>query len=126
MMGSTTPLFAQQEADLPVVEIRIKPNICVAPRGAETCVSRMDIEWNSSRPASFCLHSNAANQPLNCWQGVASGAYQHRVTMTEDIAYWMGMEGYPQKLGETTLRFAALKPHRKYPRRGNRLPWSIQ
>lgn len=126
MMGSMTAPFAQQETGLPIVEMKIKPNICVAPRGAETCTSRMDIEWTSNRPASFCLHSNAAKQLLTCWQGVASGVYQHRVIITADIIYWMNIEGYSQRLAETTLRFAALKPHRKYPRRGNRLPWSIQ
>ena len=126
LMAQTTATFAQENGGIPVVELNIKPNICVAPRGAETCTSRMDIEWSSNRPAHFCLHSSAANQVLQCWDGVDSGNYKHRVIMTTDIAYWMGMAGYPQKLAETTLRFAALKPHRKYPRRRNRLPWSIQ
>ncbi len=119
--------LAAQDGDLSTAEVTlvVKPNICVAPRGEASCTSSMDIRWTSSRSGAYCLHSNRSAQPLFCWYGEASGQYLDRVKLSEDLHYRISVVDSRDWLASVTVKLAALKPHRRYPRRRNRLPWSI-
>lgn len=119
-------VFAEDSDELPDVKIKVKPNICVAPRNMKNCISTVNIRWTSSVSGHYCLRSSVDKSSLDCWDNTSSGVYYHRVNINNDVVYWMVLDGYLQKFSETTLEFAKLTPHRKYPRRNNRLPWSIQ
>ncbi len=106
------------------VTLVIKPNICIAPRGESQCISRIDISWSSPTPADYCLHVNT--QLLQCWEQAQKGEFQHKIAISENLSYWVTHLGIQQILAQSTVKFAALKPHRKQMRRRSRLPWSIQ
>ncbi len=117
--------FAQEPAAVPKVIITIKPNICIAPRGEKTCTSSMDISWTSNIPSDYCLRVNLSSAPLHCWEAAAQGSYRHHVKLTGDLEYWIALAESVQQLAVSTVKLAALKPHRNFPRRRNRLPWSV-
>jgi len=117
------------------VTLTIKPTICVASRGERTCASTMDIDWTSSLPGDFCLYSNATKtqevaltkpgQPLQCWSDRDSGYHRDRVILDKHLDYWISDAKSQQRMTKVTVKIALLKPHRKYPRRRSRLPWSL-
>lgn len=123
LVGASTLLHSADDVEMSLI---IKPNICIAPRGEKTCVSSMDIEWISSVTGDYCLYSKTSSiQPLFCWYAEQRGGFEDRVKLTEDLEYWMVTPDSPARLAVVVVKLAALKPHRQFPRRRNRLPWSI-
>ena len=107
------------------ISLIIKPNICIAGRGEPACESSMNISWESEEVGDYCLHSALSEGALACWDLATSGRYQDRVILNDDVMYWMAYPGTQEKLVTNVIKFAALKPHRKFPRRRSRLPWSL-
>ncbi len=107
------------------VTLIIKPNICVASRGEKNCISSFDISWSSKHTGNYCLGVANEQQNLKCWQAADSGFYRHKTSIYEDLSYWLTSMVTDIQLAKSTVKFAALKPHRKHGRR-SRLPWSIQ
>ncbi|WP_223789489.1 DUF3019 domain-containing protein [Marinicella meishanensis] len=106
--------------------LTIKPHICIAPRGESSCISRIEVSWQSDRLTDVCLHAGMADEPLNCWQQSRSGEFVHRITILKDLDYWLTALGTAQIVIKSTVKYAALRPHRKHKRRRSQLPWSIQ
>ncbi len=108
------------------VELVIKPNICVAPRGKDSCISSIDVFWQSTKSGNFCLSSNYTNEKtLKCWNNSKQGNYVHKLILTKNLLYWINKQNSTVEIVSSMLKFAALKPHRKHQRRRNRLPWSL-
>ncbi len=108
------------------VELTIKPHICIAPRGESSCISRIDISWQSQSELDLCLHGSISSNVLQCWQQSKSGVFQHPVAIIKDLDYWLRSIDQERVLAHSAVKFATFKPHRKQMRRRNRLPWSIQ
>ena len=108
------------------VKLTIKPHICIAPRGQTSCISRIEVIWESHALLDICLHSSLASAQLQCWEQAQSGFYDHKVTIVSNLEYWLTPFDQQLKLAHSLVKFAALKPHRKHNRRRNHLPWSIQ
>ncbi len=107
------------------VTLVIKPNICVASRGEKNCISSFDISWYSNRVGDYCLRTANEKQSLKCWQSEDSGFFKHKISIQQDLSYWISSMITNNHLAKSTVKFAALKPHRKHNRR-SRLPWTIQ
>lgn len=118
-----------QDIDMPLdsseITLTIKPNICVAPRGQESCISTIDISWISARKGNYCLNSNLSIQDLKCWENNDHGFYQHKLTFKQNITYVMSDQLKKVELVNAMMKFKSLKPHRKYKKRRSRFPWSI-
>jgi hypothetical protein len=108
------------------ITLTIRPHICIAPRGESSCISRIELSWKSDRLTDVCLHTGLEDAPLNCWNQSRSGEYDHRVTILNDLDYWLAALGSAQVVVKSTVKYAALRPHRKHKRRRSVLPWSIQ
>ncbi len=122
---SSTLSAAEASDGQPPVTLVVKPSICVAKRGETVCVSTMDISWQSGHISDYCLYSGRSVEPLQCWQGAAAGEFRDKVILDGDLEYWITESGQVRQLARAAVKLAALKPHRKQPRRRNRLPWSI-
>ena len=105
--------------------LTIKPNICVAPRGQESCISTINISWESIRKGNYCLNSDLSIQSLKCWKSINRGFYQHKLTFKQNIIYMMSDKISNIKLVTAIMKFKSLKPHRKYKKRHSRFPWSL-
>lgn len=108
------------------ITLTIRPHICIAPRGESSCISRIEVSWQSDRLTDVCLHTGVEDAPLNCWNQSRSGEFDHRVTILNDLDYWLTAIGSAQVVVKSTVKYAALRPHRKHKRRRSVLPWSIQ
>ncbi len=123
------PSFAvQPESNESIEDVKliIRPHICIAPRGQTSCISRIEVLWESPSLLDVCLYSSLAQEQLQCWEQAQSGNYEHKVTIISDLEYWLTPFDQQLKLAHSLVKFVALKPHRKYNRRRNHLPWSIQ
>ncbi len=107
-------------------KLTIKPHICIAPRGQTSCISRIDVYWESNRLADVCLYSSIDSAQLQCWEQHQAGMFQHKVSLIKNLDYWLTPLNQQLMLVKSSVKFAALKPHRKHSRRRNQLPWSIQ
>ena len=108
------------------IKLTIKPHICIAPRGQTSCISRIEVLWESPSLLDICLHSSMEPGQLQCWEQAYTGYYEHKVTIVSNLEYWLTPFDQQLKLAHSLVKFAALKPHRKHNRRRNHLPWSIQ
>ena len=61
------------------ISLTVIPHICIAPRGKSSCISTVDIRWESINTGSFCLESDFSNSILQCWANSKSGFYQDKV-----------------------------------------------
>ncbi len=128
---SSTASSAQQSS----VSLNIKPSICVAPRGSRRCSSDFNIDWLSNQAGHYCLTStnessdsddqHQAVRHVECWQGLSSGEHIEYVVLESDLIYHMNDPDNVSTLARAKVKLAMLKPHRKYPRRRSRLPWSV-
>ena len=108
------------------IKLTIKPHICIAPRGQSSCISRIEVSWESPSVLDICLFSSMEESQLQCWEQAQSGYYEHKVSIISNLEYWLTPFDQQLKLAHSLVKFAALKPHRKHNRRRNHLPWSIQ
>ena len=124
---SLSPVQAQQPAVTNnEVRLIIKPHICVAPRGESSCISWIDVFWESNQPTDLCLYVSEQDQSLKCWQQQLEGNHRHHVTLVDNLDFWLASIQNNTLLARSTVKFAALQPHRKHNRRRNALPWSLQ
>jgi hypothetical protein len=122
-----TPLQAQQPTNTDHgVKLIIKPHICVAPRGEASCISWIDVFWESEQATDLCLYVSEQDQSLKCWQQQRAGSHRHHVTLADNLDFWLASIRDNTLLASSTVKFAALQPHRKHNRRRNALPWSFQ
>jgi|GEM_PF-6292548 len=122
LCGAQEVIYELTSADVTLI---IKPNICVAARGEEYCISSFDISWYSKRSGDFCLGTGQQKQTLKCWEAAESGFYVHKINISKDQSYWLTSVNAEILWARSTVKYAALKPHRKNGRR-SRSPWSIQ
>lgn len=107
------------------VSLTIIPHICVAPRGTTSCISRIEVLWESSKKGNFCLNSNLELKKLACWENIDKGTYQHKLIFDQNIIYTM-IDAFKEiTIAQDTLFFKKMKPHRNYNKRQKRFPWSI-
>ncbi len=121
-------LLAQSSEQLLIsedMELTIKPNICVAPRGESTCISSIDINWTSRTKGNFCLASSYDEHDLFCWIDETSGFYRHKLIFNKDVLYSMSNKISHKTIVEAIMKFKVLKPHRGYKKRRSRFPWSL-
>ena len=120
-------LWAQQpDAAEQPVKLIIKPHICVAPRGESSCISWIDVFWESEQTTDLCLYVSEQDESLKCWQQQRAGSHRHHVTLVDNLDFWLASIQNNTLLARSTVKFAALQPHRKHNRRRNALPWSLQ
>lgn len=105
------------------VTLIIKPHICVVPRNKKSCISTIDITWLSQKADDYCLSVEKNDENLQCWQNSTSGYYQHKLIFDKNILYHMKTQ---QKIvAQSLMKLKTMKPHRKFNRRRNRFPWSL-
>ena len=121
------PLQAQEPISAEdQVKLVIKPHICVAPRGESSCISWIDVFWESEQATDVCLYVSGQDQSLRCWQQQHTGQHRYHVTLVKNLDFWLASIQNNRLLARQTMKFAALQPHRKHNRRRNALPWSFQ
>jgi len=107
------------------VMLTIIPHICIAPRGTKSCISSIDIIWESTYKGHYCLNSNLDRTMLACWENADKGSYQHQLVFDQSILYKM-FDSFDQKhLAQAVMKFKTLKPQRQYKSRHKRFPWSL-
>jgi len=123
-------LIAQAQPDasnklINPVTLTIKPHICVAPRGESSCISTIDVSWESLYIGDFCLDTDVTSDKLACWQSKKKGYYQHKLIFDKNITYFIKDSLSNQEIVSAIMKFRSLKPNRKLNKRRNRFPWSL-
>ncbi len=107
------------------VILTIKPHICIAPRDTLSCISTIDVSWESKGVGDYCLITDFVDERLRCWQNQSSGFFKHKIVFNKNITYLITDGDTKNILATAIMKYKSLKPHRKYRKRRNRFPWSI-
>jgi len=67
--------------------LTITPNKCVALRKGQTCYQQLNIKFIAPVIGEYCLRISDQAEPLRCWDGVESIAYQYRLASKTDMAF---------------------------------------
>ncbi len=105
------------------VTLIIKPHICVVPRNQKSCISTIDITWLSQQADDYCLSMENNDENLQCWQNSTTGFYEHKLIFDKNILYQIKIQH--EIVARSLMKLKTMKPHRKFKRRNNRFPWSL-
>ena len=124
----TKALYAQDQEKLlssDQVSLTIVPHICIAPRGTTSCISSIDIIWESTSKGNYCLNSSIDQKMLACWKNKSKGTFIHKLVFSQNIIYKILDSLNKKNLVQETMIFKKMKPQRQYNKRHKRFPWSI-
>jgi hypothetical protein len=70
-------LIASQSAiaDIPSIELNLKPKVCVLSSEETSCYDELNIAWQSEQALNLCLYQKNQEQPLACWQNATYGSH---------------------------------------------------
>jgi hypothetical protein len=116
----SAPLYAQTD---PVLSAR--PGLCILQEAAaDACVMAVELEWQSTSPAAYCLYHSLTPEPLQCWQNALTGILQSQLNSRVDVSYWLQLAPANNHLAEINIRVVSLA-QRNPERRRRRHVWSV-
>lgn len=102
-----------------------KPGLCIIQDKQElNCTMALELKWNASEEADYCLYHSAAPEPLQCWQSARQGQFHAQLSSSEDTSYWLQRPENQQHLAQITVRVLSLA-QRHPERRRRRHIWSV-
>jgi hypothetical protein len=120
------PLFG---ADAPAQERRVtlsvKPVLCITETRAESCELSIQVVWRSNSAGRYCLHSDLASEPIQCWTLAESGAIVEDRVVQETFTYWLTDGASDERLAEATLDVMTTESDDRRRHRQRRHVWDI-
>lgn len=107
---------------LPIIQLSLKPRLCVLSEGEEVCRDTIEITWRADKARSLCLHKDETGEPLQCWDNAHKGNYTIEITASENVNFSLREKHRDTFL--VTQAFEVVQESSQY-RRRNRNPWSF-
>lgn len=107
---------------LPLIQLSLKPRLCVLSEGEEVCRDTIEITWIAQKARSLCLYQDDTDSPLQCWDAAREGRYTIELAASENINFSLREKNEDTFL--VTQAFEVVQESTKY-RRRNRNPWSF-
>ena len=119
LFAGANPLLA---ADLPLIELNLKPKVCVLSSNETSCYDEINIAWQSQQALSLCLYQKDQNTPLACWQNANFGSHSMALNTGTSLSFLLREVEKNQLLASET--FEVIHDHKKY-RRARRNAWAF-
>lgn len=116
-----TPISAMA-ADMPAIELTLKPKVCVLSSEEETCFDELHIAWQSSEAMSICLYQKDHSTPLACWENANYGSHSMALNTGVSLGFMLREMEQNQLLASET--FEVIHDHKQY-RRARRNAWAF-
>ncbi|HEY8519690.1 MAG TPA: DUF3019 domain-containing protein [Gammaproteobacteria bacterium] len=107
------------------VTLTVKPMLCITDRREESCNLSILVSWRSDRAGSYCLHSDLADGPIQCWQIAESGTVVEERVVRETFKYWLTAGASGTRLAEATLDVMSVESDDRRRNRRRRHVWDI-
>lgn len=109
-------------AEIPVIELTLKPKVCVLSSNEETCYDEINIAWQSQEALSICLYQKEQTNPIACWQNANYGSHTMALSTGTSLAFLLREMEKNQLLASET--FEVIHDHTQY-RRARRNAWAF-
>ena len=109
-------------ADMPAIELTLKPKVCVLSSEEETCFDELHIAWQSSEAMSICLYQKDHSSPLACWENANYGSHSMALNTGVSLGFMLREMEQNQLLASET--FEVIHYHKQY-RRARRNAWAF-
>lgn len=109
-------------AEIPVIELTLKPKVCVLSSNEETCYDEINIAWQSQEALSICLYQKEQTNPIACWQNANYGSHTMALNTGTSLAFLLREMEKNQLLASET--FEVIHDHTQY-RRARRNAWAF-
>ena len=121
-----TPIaIGAQENAGPELILRVKPSLCLRYSSGEECKLTVEVVWRDESPNDYCLHSVQDEQPVQCWENLASATLEEERAMQEDLVYWLSYPGEEAQLVVATIEMATVVDDDKRNRTRRRHVWNL-
>jgi len=93
----------------PELTITVKPKLCLRYSSADICDVEVEVSWNDTVEADYCLFSDQAPEDhIRCWQGVNQAQLSELRSLEADLTYWLSLPGQTNKLVEAKVELATI------------------
>ncbi|HEY7772239.1 MAG TPA: DUF3019 domain-containing protein [Marinagarivorans sp.] len=116
---ANTALAASQSN---VIELTIKPKVCVLNNDNETCLDELNINWRSDNTRSLCLYQKRQPTPLACWENTNKGSHTMALNTNTSLNFLLRESQHDELLASET--FEVIHDHKQY-RRARRNAWAF-
>lgn len=118
--------FGQSTTDTKVdLTLTVKPHLCLRHADGDECRVEVIIDWRSNTAANFCLFSDLDKTSLQCWDHQQNGNRIELRVISEDLNYWVSIEGTSEKLAQRSVKIATLVSDERRSLRQRRHIWSL-
>jgi DNA-binding response OmpR family regulator len=94
---------AQSESGTAMVQLSVKPLLCVIDSRMPRCEIEFFVTWSSDRSGYYCLFNDFATAPLRCWSEDRMGELAEPRSIDQDFSYWMTGEDGSEQLATATV-----------------------
>ncbi|MFO7287083.1 MAG: DUF3019 domain-containing protein [Gammaproteobacteria bacterium] len=107
------------------VMLSVKPALCITDRRENACELSIAVTWRSEIAGAFCLHSDLAEAPIQCWNGATSGTVVEERVVSETFAYWLTDAASRERVAEARLEVMTTDSDDRRRNRRRRHVWNI-
>ncbi|SMF01027.1 Protein of unknown function [Alteromonadaceae bacterium Bs31] len=123
MFLSLNYAVAREREGLVVVDMWLKPRICILASEKEDCEELLTVHWTAGQAQSICLYQQSRDEPIRCWHNSQEGSFEYAVETTESIQFELRTaDNSPSYLA--SAEFKVVHDNKKY-RRSRKNPWSF-
>ena len=107
-----------------VIQLLMKPNICVLSEAETYCEDLLVAEWKSEndRNYSLCLYRGDDKNPIECWKNARFGKAEFTQTIAKTTLFELRDMDNQTLLGKES--FQVINVQKKY-QRSRKNPWSF-
>ena len=109
-------------AEIPSIELNLKPKVCVLSSEETSCYDELHIAWQSEQAISLCLFQKDQEQPLACWQNATYGSHSMALNTGTSLNFLLREIEKNQLLASQT--FEVIHDAKQY-RRARRNAWAF-
>lgn len=113
------------EGAQPVVDLSVKPLLCIIDHRTPVCEIDFLVSWRSDESGDFCLLNDFVEGPLLCWQAKDGGNYTDARAVSEGFTYWMTPEGSDLELAAISVEIWRMDSDDRRRRRRSRHVWDV-
>lgn len=114
-----------KEGEGPVLELRVKPLLCILDGRAPQCEISFLVTWRSDRPGDYCLFNDLEMTPLRCWPEQLAGELIEDRTIDREFSYWMAENGEATQLAVVKIEVLRADDEDRRRRRRSRHVWDL-
>ena len=107
------------------VVLTVKPVLCIVGTSKPSCEMRFLVAWHSEVAGDFCLFSDFAPSPIDCWAAQSSGTIEEIRVVIAPFSYWISDGDAERRLAEKLVDVMSTDLGDRRRNRRNRHAWSV-